>query len=142
MTFVREQQRCLYLNRRLPACFKHKHELNRDRHSEGFGNTADDICAADAANRPMSTGVGGRAGITARTALVEPSGGCGLCGGGRGGGRGGGDGCAAGLGLCLPEAARRNENSSDSRYRKRSEAVSLRSSLCYLPCYLNSAALL
>lgn len=90
MTFVREQQRCLYLNRRLPACFKHKHELNRDRHSEGFGNTADDICAADAANRPMSTGVGGRAGITARTALVEPSGGCGLCGGGRGGGVAGG----------------------------------------------------
>ena len=137
MTFVREQQRCLYLNRRLPACSKHKHELDRDRHSEGFGNTADDICAADAANSHMSTGVGGKAGDYSK----DSGGGTiwGLWPLWRGGG---GDGCAAGLGLCLPEAARRHENSSDSRHRKRSEAVSLKSSLCYLPCYLNSGALL
>lgn len=36
------------------------------------------------------------------------------------------DGRAAGLGLCLLEAARRNKNSSDSRCRKRSEAVRLK----------------
>ena len=36
------------------------------------------------------------------------------------------DGHAAGLGLCLPEAASRNKNSSDSRCRKRSEAVRLK----------------
>lgn len=60
--------------------------------------------------------------MTARTAGVQPSWGVWSLGGEE-------DGHAAGLRLCLPEAASRKENSSDSRCRKRSEAVRLKIAL-------------
>lgn len=54
----------------------------------------------------------------------------------------GGTGHAPEMGLCLPEAASRNEDSSNSRCRKIPEAVILKISLCYLLYYFNSSAIL
>ena len=74
----------------------------------GFENTAEDICAVEAANphRTGAEGVDGRKGSSSGSHL------------GTAASEAEGTGHAAGWGLCLPEAASRSEDSSDSRCRK------------------------
>lgn len=63
------------------ACFKHMRDLNRGRHREGSGNTADDICGVETASSQEHWGRREGQGLQKGQQWWEPSGGCGLCGG-------------------------------------------------------------